>query len=172
MNKEKVTKTALIISGALTLIICGVMNFYLIPLIESTTQGVRMFDMNSFGYSFETAQKFISLLSAEGLKTFLNIQLPLDFFYPVAYTVFFTLALKKLSTKKLLLVFPLGLMLCDYAENIMSEIMLRGGLSQSLACAASTVTVCKSILMDITILLVLVFFAIWLLKRRKQKKTA
>ena len=167
MKNSKAVKTALIISGALTVIICGVMNFYLIPLIESTTQGIRMFDMNSFGYTYETAKSFVSLLSENGLRTYLNVQLPLDFIYPLAYTVFFSLALLKLTDKKALLAFPLVLMVCDYTENIFSEIMLRKDFSAVTAHIASAFTVCKSVFMYITMALVLIFFVRWLIKRKK-----
>ncbi|MGN0443889.1 MAG: hypothetical protein ACI4F5_04650, partial [Acutalibacteraceae bacterium] len=106
MKKQNAIKTALIVSGALTVIICCVMNFCLIPIIESPTEGIRMFDMNSFGYSYETAKKFVSLLSAEGLDTYLHKQLPLDFIYPAVYSVFFSLAIIKLKGKKFLTAFP------------------------------------------------------------------
>lgn len=147
MKKQNAIKTALIVSGALTAIICCVMNFCLIPIIESSTEGIRMFDMNSFGYSFETAKKFVSLLSAEGLDTYLHKQLPLDFIYPAVYLVFFSLAIIKLKGKKFLVTFPFTLAVCDYAENIMTEIMLRTDFSEKTAHVASIITVCKSVLM-------------------------
>lgn len=167
MTNSKAIKPLLIISGALTLIICGVMNFCLIPLIESTTRGIKIFDMNAFGYTFEEAKTFISLLSERGMHTYLNIQLPLDFCYPIAYAVFFSLALIKLSEKKVLLAFPVLLMVSDYTENIFTEIMLRTDFSAQTASFASAVTTIKTVLMYITILLVLVFFIRWLVKRKK-----
>lgn len=172
MKKNQLLKSVLIISGALTVIICGVMNFYLIPLIESTTQGIKMFDMQSLGYTFETAKSFVSLLSEEGLHTYLYKQLPLDFFYPVAYTVFFSLSLIRLKAKKPLLAFPLLLMVCDYCENIFSEIMLRTDFSYQTAKIASFFTVCKSVLMYVTIVLVIVYLVKWIISKNKNKKTA
>lgn len=160
MKKEKAMKTALIVSGALTLIICGVMNLYLIPAIESTTQGLRIFDMCSFGYTYEDAVKMVSLLSEDGKSIYLFRQLPLDFFYPVAYMAFFSLTIIKLrKDKKILLVLPALLMLCDYTENIFSEIMLRTDFSAGTARAASSVTVTKTILMYavIAVILILLF---------------
>lgn len=167
MKREKLIKPILIISGALTLIICGVMNFYLIPLIESATQGIRMFDMQSFGYSFETAKSFVSLLSSKGLDTYLHKQLPLDFFYPVVYTVFFSLSLIKLKAKKPLIVLPLFLMVCDYCENIFSEIMLRTDFTRTVAGVASAFTVIKSLLMYAVIIIVLIYFVRWIISRKK-----
>lgn len=171
MDKKSVTRNTLIFSGAVTLIICCVMNLYLLPLIESTTQGIRAFDMNSLGYSFEQAKTFVSLLSEEGMKTYLFRQLPLDFIYPIAYTVFFSLSILKLrGDKKWLVVFPLLLMISDYIENIITIVMLRTDFSSSVAAAGSCVTTIKSVLMYITIILVLVLFVLWLIKRRKEKE--
>lgn len=156
----KKTKTVpLIVTGALTLLICGVMNFYLIPLIEQTTNGIRMFDMQSFGYTAETAREFLRLLSEEGRNTFLHKQLPLDFFYPVAYGAFFLLALKKLTPdKKGLLILPAVLMLCDYAENIVSILMLTTDFSAAVAHAGCAFTVAKSLIMYAVIALILILF--------------
>lgn len=172
MKKTQLIKPVLIVSGALTVIICGVMNFYLIPLIESTTQGIKMFDMQSLGYTYETAKSFVSLLSDKGLNTYLYKQLPLDFFYPIAYTVFFSLSLIRLKAKKPLLAFPLLLMVCDYCENIFSEIMLRTDFSKQTAKIASVFTVCKSVLMYVTIILVIVYFVKFLISRHESKKTS
>lgn len=170
MKKEKLLNILLIIFGVLTLIICGVMNLYLIPVIENTTNGIRIFDMNSFGYSYETARNFVSLLSEKGLKTYLYCQLPLDFIYPVTYTAFFMLALNKLKKgKKLLMLFPICLMIFDYTENIFSEIMLHNEFSAAVSNAASAVTVCKSLLMYITIGLIITLTVIKLLQKNKMK---
>ena len=169
MKKQNAIKTALIISGVLTAVICGVMNFYFIPVIESSTDGIRMFDMNSFGYSYETAKTFVSLLSADGMDTYLHKQLPLDFFYPVAYSVFFSLAIIKLRGKKLLIMFPLMMAVCDYTENILTEIMLRTDFSENIAHTASVMTVCKSALVYITFIITITL-AVLLAVRAKQNR--
>lgn len=170
MKKKNMVKYALIVSGALTLVICTVMNFYLLPLIESTTEGIKAFDMNSFGYSFEQAKRFVSLLDERGLSFYLHVQLPLDFVYPIAYTTFFSLALLKLTkNKKYLLAFPLLLMASDYTENVFSIIMLKTDFVSSVARTASTVTVIKTALMYITIILVLVFFVQWIINQTQKR---
>lgn len=168
MRPEKSKTVLLILSGIATLAICGVMNLYLIPLIERTTNGIRMFDMQSFGYTYDTAKEFVRLLSAEGLDTFLHRQLPLDFFYPVAYGAFFMLALNKLTSgKKGLLILPAALMLCDYAENVCSIVMLKNDFSAAVAHAGCAFTVMKSLIMYAVIALILVLFIIRLVKRKK-----
>lgn len=165
--KNKAKNLSLIISGALTAIICVVMNFILIPKIESSTEGIKCFDMN-FLYSFETAKKFLSLLSDEGRAVYLNIQLPLDFIYPLCYCAFFILALLKLSKRKAVIALPVLLAISDYTENICSIIMLKSEtLSPSLAAFASGITAFKTVLMYIIFLIVITLFVIWLKNRKK-----
>ena len=125
MEKSKKIKTLLWVSGALTAGICLVMNFVLIPMIEAGTNGIRCFDMQSTGYTYETAKQFLALIGNNGRSVYLHWQLPLDFFYPVAYTAFFMTALKALSGKAWPLIVPGALAAFDYAENVCSIIMLK-----------------------------------------------
>ncbi len=165
----KLNKAALIVSGALTAIICLVMNIVLIPRIESSTEGIKCFDMN-FGYSVETAKRFLELLSEDGRNIYLNIQLPLDFFYPVAYCTFFVLMLLKFAEKrKAFIALPILLAISDYTENICTIIMLKSAEFQpSLAAFASVVTCIKTVLMYITILVIIVLIVIKIKNKKKQ----
>lgn len=168
MKQGRAKTVILIISGVLTIAICAVMNFHLIPLIESGTKGIRMFDMNTFGYSFEQAKSFVASLSAQSRDAFLYKQLPLDFVYPVAYTLFFSLILSKLNVKhKALLVLPILLMIFDYLENVLSIVMLTSDFSKTVSAFAGTFTVIKSILMYVLIVLILTLLAIRLYKTKK-----
>lgn len=162
-------KTALVVSGVLTALICAVMNLVLIPRIESTTEGIRCFDMN-FGYDFETAKRFLALLSQEGRDTYLHIQLPLDFVYPLVYTVFFVSLLTWLTKRVLpLSVLPLLLMGFDDAENIATIMMLRSAeLSPALAAFGSAVTSVKTLLMY-AVFFVIIVCILYRLMKRKQK---
>ena len=160
---------ALIVTGALTAVICGVMNLVFIPQIESTTEGVRCFDMN-FGYSFETAQRFLSLLSEEGRSVYLTRQLPLDFFYPLAYGAFFILLICTLTRKKSkLALLPVFLMLADYCENICVILMLKSdGLSKTLVGVASIATSVKTVLMYLCFVMIVVLIVLAVRNRKKQ----
>lgn len=166
--KKKYIITA--VSGALTALITGIMDFILLPSIEDGTEGMRFFDMNSFGYSYESAQTFISSLSDKGVETALHIQLPLDFVYPIIYTIFFISLIFIISKKKSkLAVFPILLFISDYIENICSIIMLKAdSLSKGLATLASTVTVIKSGLMTVTFLIIMVL----IMNRMRNKPSA
>ena len=90
-RKIKADTVLLIVFGIITAVICAVMNLYLIPLIEASTDGMKCFDMSVLGYSYEEAKTFVGSLSSESLGVYLNRQLPLDFVYPIAYCVFFSL---------------------------------------------------------------------------------
>jgi len=171
MKTDKKTKALLPVSGAVTAVICVIMNFALIPMIEASTNGIRCFDMQSLGYSFDTAKQFLSLLSEESRNIYLHVQLPLDFIYPVAYTAFFMTALKALSCKKLPLVVPGALALFDYAENVCSVVMLKSmDVSEGLAKFASFATVTKSLLMTLTFALLIVFLFIRASQKARKKK--
>lgn len=163
---EKASKILLWISGAGTALICLIMNFILIPEIESSTNGIRCFDMN-FAYSYETAKKFLSLLSQEGRNVYLNVQLPLDFIYPIFYCVFFSLLIIKLCGKISFCTFPLLLAVLDYAENVCTIIMLKAEtLSPAIVSFASKITTLKTILLYLLIL----NFIILIIKRIIVKK--
>ena len=169
--KNKSFKIPLIISGAVTAVICGVMNFYLIPAIESTTEGIRCFDMN-FGYSYDDAVKFLSLISETGRNTYLRIQLPLDFVYPVAYCVFFSLLIVTLMKKKsALILLPAVLAVTDYCENICTVIMLKSSApSRQLVSFASTVTQVKTVLMYVCFILIAILIIYGIINKIKNKK--
>ena len=160
----------LIVSAALTVGICLVMNLWLMPAIERATQGLRCFDMQ-FGYSFETAQRFLSLLDDRGRDLYLHAQLPLDFFYPLAYTCcFLCLFLKLRGRADLFCAIPPLLAAADYTENVCVARMLTAEtFSPALCRFASAATVCKTVLMYGCLLMIAVFAAQALLRRRKEK---
>ena len=170
MQTNKKIKTLLWLSGGLTALICIVMNLVLIPIIEKNTEGLRCFDMNSLGYTFDQAKQFLSLVGEQGRNVYLHIQLPLDFFYPVAYTAFFMLALRALRGKNTpLFALPAALAVCDCTENVCSIIMLKKmEATPALAGFASAVTVLKSALMTATFILLAVLLIVWIVKRKKK----
>ena len=159
-----------IVSGVLTGAICLVMNLWLMPAIERTTEGIRCFDMN-FGYDFETAKRFLSLLDERGRDLYLHAQLPLDFFYPVCYTVFFLCMFAILwQGAKWLAALPACLAVLDYTENVLTIVMLKSQtLSKPLATAASAVTSAKTILMYLIFALLIAGLIRYLVQKKKAK---
>ena len=164
---KKPYRAALLVSGALTLGICAVMNLALIPTIETAAGGLRCFDMR-FGYSFDEALAFLSALTPEGRGIYLWRQLPLDLLYPLAYGAFFLLAISGLQKRKTpLLACPVLLAAADYAENACVFLMLRGDApSKALVAAGSAATVAKTLLMYLCFLLLLVLLLRAVIKRR------
>ena len=175
MNKKKISffpGVTAIIAGIGTAVIGAIMNIILIPQIEANTGGIRCFDMNP-GYNYEQASEFLRLIGDEGRHIYLGYQLPMDFIYPVFYTLLFVSLIVLLTKKKSpLLVLPLLLAVSDYGENILSEIMLRAdSLSRPLVTAASALTLIKTLLMYVTILAVVILIVIAAVKKAKNGKT-
>ncbi len=165
--KSKKGTAVIVISGIFTALICGIMNFLLIPIIESDTNGIRCFDMN-FAYSFEEAKKFLSLLSERGREVYLGFQLPLDFLYPFVYAVFFFFIIARLTKRVLpLCLLPIILALTDYTENICTLIILKASeLSKALASFSSVTTSVKTVLMY-TVFAVIIVCAIYRATKRR-----
>lgn len=175
MKNHKITvfskryKVVLAVTGFLTVAVCLIMNIFIIPMIESTTQGIRCFDMMSFGYSYETAEKFLCLISDASLKTYLTVQLPLDFVYMAVYSVFFIMLIKLLKKRNtFLFLFPVLLVAADIAEDIAVTVMLKcDTLSQTVVSVASTATVVKSFVMYFCFILIAVLLIKSIIANRK-----
>lgn len=170
LKENEMKKKIIIISGAITAIICLVMNIILIPKIQSCADSIPIFDMN-FNYSYDTAIAFLEALSKEGRELYLNVQLPLDFVYPCAYCIFFSLLLFSLSRgKKLLIAAPVLLAISDYIENICSVIMLKASKpNASLISFASTVTVIKTLLMYGVFIMIIAFIIYYFATKKKHQ---
>jgi glucan phosphoethanolaminetransferase (alkaline phosphatase superfamily) len=172
MKNKFYPKISAVISGALTAAICAVMNLIFIPGIEAETQGIKCFDMN-FGYTFDTAVRFLELLGENGRDIYLHRQLPLDFVYPVAYTVFFISVLSLLTGRRFprIAILPALLALCDYAENYFIIYMLGAGtLSPAAVRAASCFTMAKTVLMYATGAVILCLIVRKIIIKAKGKK--
>ena len=166
---NKLYRTMLIVSGALTAAVCAVMNFSLIPQIEAAANGLRCFDMR-FGYGYDDVLAFLSALSAQGRDVYLHRQLPLDFIYPLAYGAFFLLAIYALQKRKTpLLAFPALLAAADYTENVCVALMLRAAEpAKALAAVGSAATVTKTLLMYLCFLLLLALLVRAAIRKKKK----
>ncbi len=81
MKQKKIENYLFILSAILTVLICVIMNLFFIPSIERNVDGIRMFDMNTLGYTFEQARQFVASLQPDARDIYLTRQLPLDLFY-------------------------------------------------------------------------------------------
>jgi len=180
--RKKIMLGLLIASGVATIVICLVMNFALIPRIEQPTQSgnppMRCFDMCGItGYTEEDAHAFVNWLSPEAKDLYLRVQLPLDFFYPIFYTLFFSLLWIVLHGKpNLFLAMPVALAVSDYIENSVVIAMLRNpDFSRPLALTGAVATGFKTGLMYLTIfclVLAIVFCVIRAIRRKRQREAA
>ena len=171
MNKSK--KILLIVSGVLTVVILAVMDIALLPKIKAAAGGINAFDLQSFGYTHDTAVRFLTQLTDEGRALYLHVQIPVDFAFLVVYTVFFALALRALLGNHRMLWLPLALAVADIIENTCTVLMLRAEeVSTSMTTFASGVTLVKTILTYMTITAVLVFALHRFLASQKKKKQA
>jgi len=170
ISDKKIILTILIITGIATVSICLAMNVFIIPKIEAG--GDRIFDMRTLGYSVDEAKAFVKSLDQERTNIYLNVQLPLDFVFPVFYTIFFSLLWIALTkNKKLLFLTPL-LAVFDYLENSFSIVMLKNhDFSPTIAKLGSVSTIIKNVLMYVIILALLVAIIVKVVKTVKAKKT-
>ena len=172
-KNKKIFIAALIVSGVLTVLICLIMNMVLIPKIEAGNPPMRAFDMCSTGYSAEQARAFVLWLSDDAKATYLNAQLPLDFFYPIAYAAFFALLWLAVGGKKWGIAFPVALALFDYIENSLVIVMLKNAsFADSVAKIASVATVIKSVLMYVIIVAEIVALIVCIVRKKKKKQTS
>ena len=118
----------------------------------------------NFGYSFDYADRFLSVLSPKGYSMYKFVQIPLDMLFPMLnyITAVITFVLLKRVYMKLggrdirekyspfailLLLLPFAGMLFDYLENIMVFIMLsaKTAISEQFIQASSIFTVIKGL---------------------------
>ena len=169
----KLKSSHIIIASVLTIIILGIMDFYSLPAIEKAAGGIKAFDLQTFGYSFETANAFLNSLSEEGRSLFLHFQLPLDFIFSFVYTFLFLALFERLNKSgHRLIVFPIILFALDIAENTISIILLKSTeLSHSIVAVGGTVTLLKNIFTLICSVIIIVFLIIFFVKRKQNKKS-
>lgn len=165
------SNTPLFVSGALTVVLLAVMDIFLLPAVEKAAGGLRCFDLQTFGYSYETAAAFLSALSEEGRQLYQFVQIPVDTAFLVAYTVFFVLALRRLFASKAALILPFLLAIADFAENTCTFLMLRdpGVLTPQTGAIFGAVTLCKTLLMYAVFALLLAGLIRCFVQRKKKK---
>lgn len=102
------------------------MLFNTVPGVESYAPEMKIFDLLPSGYSYDYAVKLLSALGHDGRKEYLSKQLPLDFIYPVLFSISSFLTLAWLFLKRndknsnifYLCFVPIVAGIFDYLENI------------------------------------------------------
>ena len=149
-----------------------VMLFYTIPGVQSYAPEMKIFDLSPGGYSYDYSIKLLSSLGDEGRKKYLYTQLPLDFIYPVLFSISSFLLLAWLFSKRYdkssrifyFCFVPIFAGIFDYLENIQIVLMILNypEISRAQVALSSTATIVKSGLTTIFfLLLVFGFFKLW-----------
>ena len=132
----------------------SLMLLYTIPQVERYAQGMKLFDLSPTGYSYEYALELLGALDLNGRSLYLYRQLPLDFIYPLLFSVSCCFVLSWLFAKSLtpnsklfyLCFVPVAAGLFDYLENIAIINMLTTypHVTEHQVAIASVFTVLKS----------------------------
>ncbi len=130
------------------------MLFYTIPSVEAYALEMKIFDLSPGGYSYDYAVKLLSALGNEGRKEYISRQLPLDFIYPVLFSISSFLILAWLFLKRhgkgssifYLCFVPIVAGIFDYLENIqiVSMILNYPDITKAQVALSSAFTIAKS----------------------------
>ena len=167
----KVEHVHIIITAIITVVMLGITDIYTLLTIAKEAGGIPAFDLQTFGYSKETAMQFLNNLSAEGKALFLNFQLPLDFLFAVVYTFLFLALFIRLNEIGYKLCFlPIILFCLDIIENTLSVVFLKStSVPDMLFSIGSVVTLSKNIFTLVCTVTVIVFLIFWFKNRKKNK---
>jgi len=160
------------------------MNVWTVPIIRADAGGMHIFDNKPFGYGYDYAKDFLTLLSGPekiGLDIYLGTQKYLDTFFPCLLATSLTWALWMLTHAWAM---PFRIMLCaasifgplfDLLENAAVRVMLHAGpdhLTVEMVELASTFSRIKWYLDVIAVAaFVLLLWSLWH-KRREAKRSA
>ena len=144
-------------------------NLLIFPLAYKTNQNNIPLDLQ-FSYSSEKAYNILAKYSDEGLKEYVIAELTVDLIFPIIYALFLSFILFKLTKKSILSLFPLLIILSDYAENIgiVTIINYLPHKLPNLVALTSLFTSLKWILIAISILLILVALVAKLFNQKKE----
>ena len=164
-NKYATWNSILILLGLIV-----VFNLLIFPLANKKNQNIIPLDLQFF-YSSEKAYSTLAQYSDEGLKQYVIAELTVDLIFPIVYALFLSFLLFKLNKKSILSLFPLFIILSDYAENFSIAAIIHYLPSKLPAIVALTslFTSLKWILIAISVLLIL---AALVAKLYSQKKKA
>lgn len=178
----------------LSQLIYSIMLNHTIPQIQSEAGGMKLFDLQAFGYSSVYVNQFLSHLTSRGHDLYLYAQLPLDTLYPLlncltGMTTFIMLfrilcrIVGKNSQQTLpvfaimILFLPVVAMIFDYLENAMILIMLSYEklIPNAYIMASSSFTIIKSMSTVLFYMICLLMFVglilAWVYKKVKRLKS-
>lgn len=173
--ERKTNGTVVIVVLVLALAVYWLMLAVTIPEVRAGSGGVEVFDLRTLGYSIQDAHLILSSLSEEARNYYRNVQIPVDFLYPLLMGLFGAFALawirRTVAIPRWSIAVPLAAAACDYLENIGVLLMLNGNASDVLITLSSFCTIGKGILTTVFLTALPVLFAILLAKKRTSVKS-
>lgn len=156
------------------------MLFHTIPSIESYAPEMKIFDLSPSGYTYDYAIKLLSALGHDGRKEYLSRQLPLDFIYPLLFSISSFLMLAWLFLKKsdkdsrifYLCFVPIVAGIFDYLENIQIMLMILNypEVTKSQVVFSSAFTMVKSGLTTLFFFILLfAFIRLWVVGKVNER---
>lgn len=161
--------------------------FVTFPVLRSYAGGLDPFDGRAFGYSLPDTKQLLLALGEPGRSYYLHVQLWLDTVYPASYGVSRALALGWLVrpgravehglpgvTPILLITFPFVVAALDWIENAAISAMLTNWQDpgQQLVSIARAFSTLKSLGSALTDTLMLVLFAMYIVRNWRRRKVA
>ena len=120
-----------------------------IPTIRNGMNGIEIFDLRPMGYSVNEGYSILDTLTKETIQYYKYVQLPLDFIYPFAISMFCFLTLSKLTFKmgkiKVVRWLAFLVMTFDYLENMSIYYLLSNTVKPWMIKVASFFSVCKAL---------------------------
>ena len=164
LNKNATWNSILILLGLII-----IFNLLIFPFAYKTSQNIIPLDLQ-FSYSSEKAYDILANYSDEGLKEYVIAELTVDLIFPLIYALFLSFFLFKLTKKSILSLFPLLIILSDYAENIGIAVIIHylPHKLPNLVGLTSLFTSLKWVLIAISILLILVALVAKLFNQKKK----
>lgn len=154
-----------------------VMMVYTFPIIHEQI-GTMAFDMATFGYDMQEAQRIVEALDPATTRFYLFPQLTLlDLLYPVLLALFLGGLLVRMMVlldvdnrlSCVLIFIPFLGMTFDYLENICIVLMITNtvDLSEAFVRVSSTFTILKGLCTTVAWMALLVYFFCYLFKKHK-----
>ena len=162
----------------LTILLYGAMAFFTLPELKFLAGERLILDLRLEGYTLPEVQELFLALGTEGRHYYQWMQIPLDMgfalcFWPTLslWMVFFLEKLRYMESKLgWISVLPLLGGISDLTENSLSFYLLGVApqISEGIVQVASTITVIKSTLSTVSVLIRLICFGLYLYQRLKR----
>ena len=134
--------------AAVSVAIYGAMMVLTVPVLLQEADGLKPFDFRPFGYSMSDVQAYLSVLSEEGVATYLGLQHQLDLIYPVVLAAMFVVGFRRWLgpiAGMVMSVVAIAGAIADYSENAVVTSLLTGPATPEQVTLASALTIFKSL---------------------------